>query len=276
MTVDVVADGLGFTEGPAWLPDGRVALTSISHGCVYIVDLAGAPAERIETGGGPNGLAVGPDGAMYVAQNGGIFGGSGPAEPGVQVIRDGRVDYLADGMGAPNDLVFGPDGRLWVTDTRCEIDFFNPDDSKPGWVWAIDTTTGATELVIDSGPVFINGLGFTPDGARLLVTTTSGAQLVSYNTESPGSAGGDVVCTFDNGWPDGVAVGPQGDMWVALTGGHRLDRVAPTGQILGSAALPSGSVPTNVCFGGERSDELYVTASFHQALLRIRLSLTRV
>ena len=43
MHVDVIADGLGFTEGPVWLPDGRVALTSISHGCVYIVDPTGGP-----------------------------------------------------------------------------------------------------------------------------------------------------------------------------------------------------------------------------------------
>ena len=55
------------------LPDGRVALTSISHGRVYIVDTSGAAVERIDTGGAPNGLAVGPDGAMYVAQNGGVF-----------------------------------------------------------------------------------------------------------------------------------------------------------------------------------------------------------
>jgi gluconolactonase len=270
MTVHVVADGLGFTEGPVWLPDGRVAVTSISHGCVYIVDPSGGVVERIGTGGGPNGLAVGADGAMYVAQNGGIFGGSGPAEPGVQVIRDGRVEYLASGMDAPNDLVFGPDGRLWVTDTRCEVDFYNPDESKPGWVWAIDTGTGATELMLDSGPVFINGLGFAPGGARLLVTTTCLAQLISYDVESLGSADGDVLCTFDKGWPDGMAVGPDGDMWVALTGGHRLDRVAPSGRVLESAPLPSGALPTNVCFSGERPDELYVTASFHQALMRIR------
>ena len=38
MHIELTADGLGFTEGPVWLPDDRVALTSISHGCVYIVD----------------------------------------------------------------------------------------------------------------------------------------------------------------------------------------------------------------------------------------------
>jgi gluconolactonase len=227
MTIEMVADGLGFTEGPAYLP-----------------------------------------------KNGGIFGAVETAEPGVQVIRDGRVDYLADGMEAPNDLVFGPDGRLWVTDTRAEIDFFHPDENKPGWVWAVDTGTGAKELMIESGPVFINGLGFSPDSSRLLVTTTSGAQLWSYRmgaTGSPDGRAGAVVCTFEGGWPDGMAVRADGACWVALTGGHRLDLVDETGQILDAAVLPEGALPTNVCLCPDSADEMLVTASFHQALLRILL-----
>ncbi len=124
--IDVIADGLGFAEGPVWLPDDRIALTSISHGCVYIVDVADGALERIDTGGGPNGLACSADGTLYVAQNGGAWGASGPAEPGVQVITGGRVDYLVEGLGAPNDLMFGPDGQLWITDTRAEFDISTP------------------------------------------------------------------------------------------------------------------------------------------------------
>jgi gluconolactonase len=274
MSVDVVADGLGFTEGPVLLPDDRIAVTSISHGCVYVIDPAGAPIERIDTGGGPNGLAVDTEGVLYVAQNGGIFGASGRAEPGVQVIHDGRVEYLTTGLDAPNDLVLGPDGRLWVTDTRAEIDFFAPDPARRGWVWSIDPATGDGERILDDGPVFINGLGFTPAADELVVTTTSGAQLWAYSVATLGRELGRVVHTFDNGWPDGLAVTPDGGIWVALTGGHRLDLVdANTGHSAGNVALPDGSLPTNVCLG-RTPETLFVTASFHQALLAVRVDAT--
>jgi gluconolactonase len=86
-------------------------------------------------------------------------------------------------MGAPNDLVFGPDGRLWVTDTGCEIDYFSPDQDKRGWIWSIDMASGATEFKLESGPVFIKGLRFSPDGTGLILTTTSSAQLWGYRVE---------------------------------------------------------------------------------------------
>jgi gluconolactonase len=271
VTIDVIAEDLGFVEGPVVLPDGRIAVTSISHGCVYVVDPVGAPTQRIETGGGPNGLTVDSDGVLYVAQNGGIFGASGPAEPGVQVIRDGRVEYLATGLDAPNDLVFGRDGRLWVTDTRAEIDFFAPDESKRGWVWSVDPASGEGHLVLDDGPVFINGLGFTPDAGELVVTTTCGAQLWSYPVDALDAEAGRILHAFDGGWPDGMAVTPDGAVWVALTGGHRLDLIdSGTGERLDSVDLPEGSLPTNVCLG-RTPGELFVTASFHQALLSVRL-----
>jgi gluconolactonase len=274
MLIEVVADGLGFTEGPAWLPDGRVACTSISHGCVYVVDAAGGTVERIDTGGGPNGLAVASDGSLYVAQNGGVFDASGPATAGVQVIRDGKVDYLADGMGAPNDLVVGPDGRLWVTDPRGHVDAGRPDTKVPGSVWAVDVESGGKEVVVSDGPVFVNGLGFSRDGSRLFVTATLAAQLLSYDVSDRGAgvaAEPRVEHVFGSGWPDGMFVSPRAECWVAMTAADRLDVITTTGQRAGEIALPPGSLPTNVCRSGGAPDEIFVTAAHSESLLRIHL-----
>jgi gluconolactonase len=270
MHIDVIADGLGFTEGPVWLPDHRVALTSISHGCVYIVDPRDGALERIDTGGGPNGLACSADGTLYVAQNGGAWGASGTAEPGVQVITGSHVDYLVEGLGVPNDLTFGPDGRLWITDTRAQFDVSTPDAGLPGHVYATDVDSGDTRLVIDDGPVFINGLGFDRDGSRLLVTATLSSQLLSYVISPDGAVGApELVHTFDDGWPDGMTVSAHGDYWVALTAADRIDVVDTWGRRVGEIGLPAGSLPTNVCIGGRRYDELFVTAAHSESLLRI-------
>lgn len=270
MHIDVIADGLGFTEGPVWLPDDRVALTSISHGCVYIVDPRDGALERIDTGGGPNGLACSADGTLYVAQNGGAWGASGTAEPGVQVITGSHVDYLVEGLGVPNDLTFGPDGRLWITDTRAQFDVSTPDAGLPGHVYATDVDSGDTRVVIDDGPVFINGLGFDRDGSRLLVTVTLSSQLLSYVISPDGAVGApEIVHTFDDGWPDGMTVSAHGDYWVALTAADRIDVVDTWGRRVGEIGLPAGSLPTNVCIGGRRYDELFVTAAHSESLLRI-------
>jgi gluconolactonase len=270
MHIDVIADGLGFTEGPVWLPDDRVALTSISHGCVYIVDPRDGALERIDTGGGPNGLACSADGTLYVAQNGGAWGASGTAEPGVQVITGSHVDYLVEGLGVPNDLTFGPDGRLWITDTRAQFDVSTPDAGLPGHVYATDVDSGDTRLVIDDGPVSINGLGFDRDGSRLLVTVTLSSQLLSYVISPDGAVGApEIVHTFEDGWPDGMTVSAHGDYWVALTAADRIDVVDTWGRRVGEIGLPAGSLPTNVCIGGRRYDELFVTAAHSESLLRI-------
>src|SRR5262249_56353621 len=67
----VLGTGLGFPEGPVWVGPRRIAFVQIRGQCVSLWD--GSSVSTIaRTGGGPNGATLGPDGALYVANNGGL------------------------------------------------------------------------------------------------------------------------------------------------------------------------------------------------------------
>ncbi len=268
MRITTLADGLGFCEGPVALPDGSIAVSSISHGCVHFVRPNGS-VDRVVTGGGANGLAADADGIVYVAQNGGAWGGSGPAPGGVQVIIDGRAEYVVEGLGIPNDLVFGPDGRLWVTDPVREFPFSfkGSKEAVPGRVHAVDISRGSSEVVLEDGPVFPNGLAFSPGGQRLLVTATTSSRVLGYRVTADGLVDGADWAPVRDGHPDGCTFTERG-LWVATTNGHRLDLFGPDGDLVDTVATGKGSLPTNVCPDHEGTG-LYVTASLWQKLLHV-------
>jgi gluconolactonase len=103
------------------------------------------------------------------------------------------------------------------------------------------------------------------------VTATLSSQLLSYVIAPDGAVEApEIVHTFADGWPDGMTVSADGHYWVALTAADRIDVVDTWGRRVAEIALPAGSLPTNVCIGGRRSDELFVTAAQRESLLRIR------
>src|SRR5215470_15776040 len=67
-----LATGLLFPEGPIALPDGSVLLVEIKRGTLTRVGTDGRTSVVAKTGGGPNGAALGPDGKVYVCNNGGF------------------------------------------------------------------------------------------------------------------------------------------------------------------------------------------------------------
>jgi gluconolactonase len=107
--METMAEGLLFPEGPIAMPDGSVILVEIARGTVSRVEPDGTITVVAECGGGPNGIAFGPDGRIYVCNNGGF---------------DTKTDA---------------NGRLRILDTL--------DSYVGGSIQAVDATTGAVETL---------------------------------------------------------------------------------------------------------------------------------
>ncbi len=286
----VLASGLGFPEGPVAMPDGSVILGEISAGRVTRIAPDGGKSELGRAGGGPNGIAVGPDGALYVCNNGGNayasggFLSTGPAADytGGSIQRidvttgETRTLYShVDGhkLSAPNDIVFDAHGGFYFTDLGKRRDR-NRDHG--GLYYAMPDGSKITEIAYPI--VTPNGVGLSPDERVVYVADTETSRLYAYDIEAPGVLrhnpfpapnGGRLVC----GLPgfqrfDSLAVEASGNICVAtLITGH-ITVIAPDGRVVRQVKMPD-VYPTNICFGGPDRKTAFITLSGVGRLVRM-------
>lgn len=277
-----LATGLEFPEGPIWMADGSIWLVEIKRGTLTRVDADGSVEVIADCGGGPNGAAVGPDGNIYVCNNGGfewheVNGLTLPGdEPdgyrGGSIQRvdptTGSVETLyasVDGhpLKGPNDLVFDETGGFWFTDhgkTRPR------DRDRGGLYYARADGSEITEVVHPmSAP---NGVGLSPEGDVLYVAETHEGRLYRWALDGPGSIAGyfgpghrGELLADPAGGPlfDSLAVDAAGNVCVATIRNGGITVVSPDGA-LDHVALPD-PLTTNICFGGADATTAFVTLS---------------
>tara|TARA_Y100000746_G_scaffold227353_1_gene233838 strand:+ start:1015 stop:1947 length:933 start_codon:yes stop_codon:yes gene_type:complete len=288
-----VAEGLRFPEGPIAMPDGSVILVEIEAGRLTRVQPSGAKEIVAEPGGGPNGAAMGADGACYVCNNGG-FKWAYDEEPGSMRpvgqaddyvtgrieridIQTGKVETLYDDcngnrLSGPNDIVFDRKGNMWFTDLgkarardldRGAIYWAKPDGSEIKEVIQPFTTP--------------NGIGLSPDEKTLYVAETEGGRLFAYDIVGDGevemlpypqSLNGGRYITSDTGMRrfDSLALEADGNICVAtlFTGGITV--ASPDGGTVDFLETGDGYT-TNICFGGDNLQKAYITLSWQGLLV---------
>lgn len=281
-----LASGLLFPEGPVALPDGRMALVEIARRTVTMVERDGAKRILAEPGGGPNGLAMGPDGALYVANNGGFefHEDAAGVRPTVQA-RDysgGRLERIEPETGAvrvlyremgsgqqlkgPNDLVVDREGGIWFTDLgkRRERDL-----DYGGVYYAAADGSAITEAAHPF--LTANGIGLSPDETVLYVAETEGGRLWAFDLEAPGRIkkqpwpsphGGRLVYTAGGRYErfDSLAVEASGNICVATLINGGISVISPSGELVDFVAMPD-RYTTNICFGGQDLKTAFVTLS---------------
>jgi gluconolactonase len=288
MDYRVVAEGLGFPEGPLVLPDGDLLMTDIQAGVLNRVkdDGSGRVTVFATTGGGPNGAAIGPDGAIYVAQNGGfewhdrpgpdgtvgLFPGDRPANYiGGQIQRvsadGGEVTTVyreCDGepLKGPNDLVFDREGNFYFTDHGKN---YGHQRDRTGVFYASPDGSMIKEIIFPmEGP---NGIGLSPDGSVLYVAETPTGRVWACPLSGPGEVAGRYVlgtvpgaAPLNLGMCDSLCVDGEGNVIVATLVNGGVTSISPNGSGMKHTPCPD-ILTTNACFGGPDLRTLYVTLS---------------
>jgi gluconolactonase len=285
-TVAIVAEGLSFPEGPVVMPDGSLIVMEMFAGAIRRI-WGHARTEVVATpGGGPNGAQLGPDGHLYVCNNGGtdrvkrcsMDGAEGVGRIERINLGTGAVERLYDAcdgrpLRAPNDLVIDGLGGIWFTDMgktlangveRSAIHYCRPDGS------GIVTAYRGVGLSY-------NGIGLSPDGSVLYVAETHSGRLWRFSVIGPGE----------------LAPSPEGEVrpeWVANGhGGARFDSLAVTasGRVCVATMVtpgitsvtPDGATSlhplpdrlvTNIAFGGKDFQTAYVTFAGRGAVAALR------
>jgi gluconolactonase len=287
MRMREITNGLAFPEGPVALDDGSVLVVEIARGTLSRVTPDGRIQVVADLGGGPNGAAIGPDGAVYVCNNGGFRWtreADGCLRPVAQAddysggriervdLTSGRFERLYDvvegqALRGPNDIVFDAYGGFYFTDLgkvrEREID-------RGGVFWGRPDGSGAH--VIARPVTTPNGIGLSPDGRTLYYAETEGARLWAFEVEAPGVVkkegwpsphGGRMVSAAPGGHYqrfDSMAVDALGNACVATLIKGGISVIAADGSLATHVPLPD-RYTTNLCFGGRDRRTAYVTLS---------------
>jgi gluconolactonase len=289
---EIMAEGLAFPEGPVVLDDGSVIVVEIAAGRITRVRADGSTQPIATPGGGPNGLALGPDGALYVCNNGGfewsemegmlIPGNAAADYAGGRIERvdlaTGRVERLYDGcdgvpLSGPNDIMFDGDGGFWFTD----LGKHHAHHTDHGGLF-YGRADGSGVVCAVRGPNF-NGVGLSPDGRTVYAATTYERTILAFEVTGPGMVApsplpavpGRVVTSFPGHvLLDSLAMEADGRIaqatLVARPGICSVDPETGAQEDFGFPDL----LTTNIAFGGADMKDAYVTLSTTGRLAKCR------
>lgn len=267
-TLETLAEGGGFFEGPRW-HDGRWWVSDFYRHAVFAVDARGRHEEILTVEAQPSGLGWLPDGSLLVV-----------SMKDHRLLRrspDGDVEVVADVSehcgGHLNDMVVDGRGRAWVGNFG--FDLTAGADARPAKLLRVEAD-GSVAVAADD-LLFPNGSVVTPDGTTLIVGETLGCRYTAFTIGDDGTLSdrriwAQLAPTPELGplvemvprlavTPDGCGLDAEGHIWSADGAGARCIRVAPGGEVVDEVRAPEGLGVFACMLGGDDGRTLLMCAA---------------
>ena len=265
--LELIYDKCRWSEGPVWFADGGFLVWSdIPNNRLlrYVPDLGvgifRSPSNYI------NGNTRDREGRMISCSHG--------ARAVLRTEPNGTITTIADSykgkrLNSPNDVVVKSDGTIWFTDPPYGIlsdyEGYKSDQEQDGcYVYCFDPASNELKVVADdfSKP---NGLAFSPDESTLYVSDTGRshdpgfpAPIRKFDVSGKNNLrNGKLFVEIDDGLSDGFRIDVEGNVWTSAGSGVHVYN--PDGALLGR--IRTGKSVSNVCFGGERGNRLFITCT---------------
>ncbi|HLH00977.1 MAG TPA: SMP-30/gluconolactonase/LRE family protein [Bryobacteraceae bacterium] len=259
LTVERIATGLVFAEGPAWSREGFLVFSDVPENKLLQFKLGEKTSVLRENSNGAMGNAFDAQGRLYSCET--------HSRRVTRLDKRGKVEVFAERyqgkqFNAPNDIVIRKDGQVFFTDPA----FGNQEDTRDLDFFGVYHVSPRGEVDLIAKPKGRpNGIALSPNGRILYVSNSDEHNIRAYDLDSRGSASNERVLVGGiAGIPDGLRTDEKGNLYLAA---GKIEVYTPEGKPLGSIALPE--TPSNCAFGDDDLQSLYVTA--RTSVYRVRL-----
>jgi gluconolactonase len=254
-TLEKLAGGFAFTEGPAADAEGNVYFTDQPNDRIVKWSTDGSVQDFLKPCGRSNGLCVDPAGKLLACadENNQLWSIDLATKKVEVLVRD----YQGKLLNGPNDVWAAPDGSVYFTDPLYPRDYWkrNPSDQQGGrFVYRLAPDRKTLDRVITDlkQP---NGIIGSPDGKKLYVADISANKTYTYDLTDEGKpANKRLFCEMGS---DGMTIDDRGNVYLTGKGVTVFD---DAGRKVDHVDVPEDWT-ANVCFGGKDRRTLFITAS---------------
>ena len=262
-TLQKLADGFAFTEGPACDAKGNVFFTDQPNDRILEWSVGGKLSTFLQPAGRANGLCFDSRGNLWACAD--------EKNALWRISPQGKVTVVLATYGGkllngPNDVWVRPDGGLYLTDPFYKRDYWKRGPMEQDTQAVYYLPPGGTTLTRVAGDLNVpNGIIGTPDGRTLYVSDLGAGKTYTYDIGRDGTLSGKrLFCELGS---DGMTIDSDGDVYLTGQGVTVFDKTGTQTLKIPVAEGWTG----NVCFGGRDRHTLFITASKSLYALRMRV-----